>query len=831
MNMNQRLLMRLLMIGTLALVWSSCARTSAQFRRCDTSADCNASEVCEDNVCTEADGVGGMGVPECLVNTDCDDGDPCNGEETCNEETCEAGTAVNCSDGDVCNGEETCDPDTGTCLAGENPCDSTDATDICVPTDSDTGYACQEVACLTHDDCSGDTPYCNEANECVACLSDADCDDGALCNGEEVCNANSTCEAGTPVACSDGDACNGEETCDPNTGACLSGSDPCLATSAIDICEPTDSETGYVCQEVSCLSDADCDGDTPYCDAQNECVACLVDTHCDDGAPCNGGETCNADNTCEAGTPVTCSDGDACNGEETCDATTGACLSGTDPCLATAAIDICEPADNSNGYVCQEVTCTEDSHCDDGNLCTTGETCNLETNLCNAGDLVVCADEDPCNGEETCVPETGECIDGTSPCADGETCLSEDSDDGYFCAAYGVNELVAGGDKTCAITLEGDLYCWGSNVDGEIRYNGNSILHTPELVAQNVLDAAIGRVPDQESGNHLCYIRDTSGTQEIVCSGSQWWGMLGDGVDLDVLSENTTTATINNAYFSGDFVAIDAGVAHTCVGTSTGAVYCWGMAFSGQTGNWVNPSTSSGGQATPLSVSGLPANKQVIDVATGGYHSCAVMADAGVAHGDLYCWGLNENGQLGTSGAGDSNCLDSETLDDVGCYVTPQKVNFPGAVAGISQVCGGKDYTCAITEPDGTLYCWGDYTQSGGDNPLVAPAGASVALDVQQVSCGLFHVCALGGHGQVSCFGNNNYGEGQSSLSYASLGDDFAPTVVAAGAYHTCMAGALANSVYCWGDNALGQLGICSNIGTFNAPQETALLDVCPEQP
>jgi alpha-tubulin suppressor-like RCC1 family protein len=208
------------------------------------------------------------------------------------------------------------------------------------------------------------------------------------------------------------------------------------------------------------------------------------------------------------------------------------------------------------------------------------------------------------------------------------------------------------------------------------------------------------------------------------------------------------------------------------------------------------------------------------------------MAEAGETKGDLYCWGLNENGQVGVSGPGDSNCLNSETLDEVGCYVTPQKVPFPpGAVSGISEVCGGIDYTCAITEPSGTLYCWGDYTQTGIVNTLVAPAGASVALDVQNVSCGLYHVCALTGSGQISCFGNNNYGEGQSSLSYSSLGESFRPAQLAAGAHHSCMAGTTVNSVYCWGDNALGQMGICTNVGTYNVPQDTALQDPCPPQP
>ena len=88
----------------------------------------------------------------------------------------------------------------------------------------------------------------------TGCTVDADCDDGAFCNGAETCNVPSgTCQAGAPVVCDDGvactdDACNeatdscgfsandsncdngefcdGAETCDPVLD-CQAGSDPC----------------------------------------------------------------------------------------------------------------------------------------------------------------------------------------------------------------------------------------------------------------------------------------------------------------------------------------------------------------------------------------------------------------------------------------------------------------------------------------------------------------------------------------------------------------------------------------------------------------------------
>jgi hypothetical protein len=57
-----------------------------------------------------------------------------------------------------------------------------------------------------------------------ACTSDADCNDGNVCNGSEVCAAG-VCQPGTPLptgaSCGDSNLCNGTETC--QSGLCYPG--------------------------------------------------------------------------------------------------------------------------------------------------------------------------------------------------------------------------------------------------------------------------------------------------------------------------------------------------------------------------------------------------------------------------------------------------------------------------------------------------------------------------------------------------------------------------------------------------------------------------------
>ncbi len=132
------------------------------------------------------------------------------------------------------------------------------------------------------------------------CTIDAQCDDGAFCNGAETCNTGTgQCEAGTAPVCDDGAFCNGAETCNEGTDSCDAGTPPA----------------------------------------------------CDDGLYCNGTESCNeGTDSCDAGTAPVCDDGAFCNGTETCNEGTDSCDAGTDPCsggqTCNETDDICEGGSN-----------------------------------------------------------------------------------------------------------------------------------------------------------------------------------------------------------------------------------------------------------------------------------------------------------------------------------------------------------------------------------------------------------------------------------------------------------------------------------------------------
>jgi hypothetical protein len=85
---------------------------------------------------------------------------------------------------------------------------------------------------------------------------------------------------------------------------------------------------------------------------------------------------------------------------------------------------------------------------------------------------------------------------------------------------------------------------------------------------------------------------------------------------------------------TGSFVAITAGLRHTCALTATGTASCWGANTFGQLGD--------GSTTTRTSPTAVAGGLSFAYLKAGDLSTCGVTS-TGVA----YCWGDNENGQLG----------------------------------------------------------------------------------------------------------------------------------------------------------------------------------------
>ncbi len=131
-----------------------------------------------------------------------------------------------------------------------------------------------------------------------------------------------------------------------------------------------------------------------------------------------------------------------------------------------------------------------------------------------------------------------------------------------------------------------------------------------------------------------------------------------------------------------------------------------------------------------------------------------------------------------------------------------------------TQVEVGDEHTCAITDA-GALYCWGNNgTGALGDGtntsrPLPTPV-SGMTSGVIKVALGGYHTCAIKSGGTLWCWGNNLYGQlglgDTTSRNSPQQVSGVTASDVACAPYHTC-AVRTNGSVSCWGYNQQGMLG------------------------
>jgi alpha-tubulin suppressor-like RCC1 family protein len=151
-----------------------------------------------------------------------------------------------------------------------------------------------------------------------------------------------------------------------------------------------------------------------------------------------------------------------------------------------------------------------------------------------------------------------------------------------------------------------------------------------------------------------------------------------------------------------------------------------------------------------------------------------------------------------------------------------------------TQISAGGFQTCALRS-DGTVECWGSDSsgQLGNGNPLTnssTPVIVSGLTNVTQIAAGKYHTCARRNDGTVWCWGENAYGQlGNNSTTDSSTpvevrgvggtGYLTGVTEIDADGQFTC---ALINdgTVRCWGHDQAGQLGTGStNNNAIVTPQ------------
>ena len=265
------------------------------------------------------------------------------------------------------------------------------------------------------------------------------------------------------------------------------------------------------------------------------------------------------------------------------------------------------------------------------------------------------------------------------------------------------------------------------------------------------------------------------------------WG----GNDRGQVGNGGTMRTAVPSIVSPDvrFGTIAAGMSHSCAlarGTGGGAAWCWGDNDQGQLGD-----KTIAPRPTPVRAA---EGHSFIAIAVGAAHSCGLEAD-----GEAWCWGSNVHGQVG------------------GGEAASPGISAPALVAGShtwTAITTGWNFTCGL-ERGGRAYCWGDNASGQLGNGAISerrsPEPVSASPSFIAIAAGNAHACGVTAQGDAYCWGENSSGQ----LGDGTRVDRHEPAKVktsvrfvalAAGAVHTCGL-ATDGEAYCWGRNSYGQLG------------------------
>ncbi len=186
-----------------------------------------------------------------------------------------------------------------------------------------------------------------------------------------------------------------------------------------------------------------------------------------------------------------------------------------------------------------------------------------------------------------------------------------------------LSQLTSGSVFTCGLTEESkSVMCWGANHFGQLGVGSTAASLLPQTLSD------LGHVQEISAGaNHVCAQTEDN---SLFCWGNNSDGQIGNG-SLTLQRKPYRVTELNSKVKT-----FALGGAHTCASTSDNKLYCWGQNEKSQLGIY----TTEQNLLAPTEVTSAP--DSVISLASGSEHTCA-----GTASGYIQCWGSNSDGQMG----------------------------------------------------------------------------------------------------------------------------------------------------------------------------------------
>jgi alpha-tubulin suppressor-like RCC1 family protein len=361
----------------------------------------------------------------------------------------------------------------------------------------------------------------------------------------------------------------------------------------------------------------------------------------------------------------------------------------------------------------------------------------------------------------------------------------------------------------CALTAAKKAYCWGNNSDGQAgSTNVGKFIATPTAIAGSRSYTQL-----IQSATTTCGIEDV--TKLIYC----WGENNGDAVT----GSSSTPVQVAGA---NQYVKMSMDRTTACAVDTTSRILCWSANGLGQVGVSLASAGNTGMEGFTIATAGyragapaaVPAGQDKdqagsqtpkdlgtgwLDVVVGNEERddmksvvCALKTT-----GAAWCWGSNKTGQLGNG----------STID---------------ATAPV-QVAGGKIFTklavspetvCGIQKTTNKLWCWGanEFGQVGDGSTIATPLPVAVDPDttyktIAAATGNKKWFCGITDTNQARCWGRNSFGQiytgGTSSVTTPKAIQSISPvSEISLGDHFACVLDTTAVGT-CWGRNNVGQVG------------------------
>lgn len=322
------------------------------------------------------------------------------------------------------------------------------------------------------------------------------------------------------------------------------------------------------------------------------------------------------------------------------------------------------------------------------------------------------------------------------------------------------------GRKTCGETSEGDYHCWRFHSEEATQSVRVVAAPDPALRGAKVLDGNTlldvsgalrvltheGTVEDQPWGMPAVHtIRSdrfacgiTSEGDQVVCGSGKEGYLNRNGVLGLGHTEEVSTAAWGFVSLPGPVQQVEVGELHACALLRRGEVYCWGANENQQLGR---PRRSASTEPTLI-----PLDGDAIQVASDFETTCAVLDDERVV-----CWGLNTYDglteladrarQISVNG-GNEPMVCGHDGTRVWCHIQANPyLDLPAK--GVVEVLGGWQHVC-WRDAAGQVMC-GGYRGEWSNNLTLFPATVAPGLTAKRLLTSGGQVCAEIDGGAIRC--------------------------------------------------------------------------------